>query len=218
MKLLIEDQFPTMTVATTKGDMTLPDQFAGEWFVFFSHPGDFTQVCTTEFVGFQKRFDAFDDLKTRLIGLSVDDLEQHHGWVDWIHTNLHVNVEFPIIDDHERAVSIELGMLRAGQAGSVTARSVVVVDPTGKVRTILEYPKELGRNLDEVVRIVKGLQLFDQTSLMAPANWPNNEIIGDKVLVSPAAKLTDDQIAAQHITKLSDWFRYRPVAEKQPRR
>lgn len=209
MKLLIEDTFPTLDVVTTAGDMTLPNAFAGNWFVFFSHPGDFTPVCTTEFVGFQKRAAEFAELDTKLIGLSVDSVDDHHDWVAWIQDNLQVGIEFPIIDDADRAISIELGMLRADQAESVTARSVIVVDPTGTVRTILEYPKELGRNMDEVVRIVRGLQLFDNTKLMAPANWPNNEIIGDKVLVPPSTTLTEEEAAAQHVTALSSWFRYR---------
>jgi peroxiredoxin (alkyl hydroperoxide reductase subunit C) len=211
MKLLIEDKFPTIDVRTTKGDMTLPDEFAGHWFVFFSHPGDFTPVCTTEFVGFQKRAEAFAALNTKLIGLSVDDIEDHRAWVKWIRDNLQVGVEFPIIDDKDRSVSLQLGMLRPDQTAAVTARSVIVVDDRGVVRTILEYPKELGRNIDEVVRIVKGLQLFDTIHLMAPANWPHNEIIGDKVLVPPSAELTDAEIAEQHVTQLSDWFRYREL-------
>jgi peroxiredoxin (alkyl hydroperoxide reductase subunit C) len=211
MKLLIEDKFPTIDVRTTKGDMTLPDEFAGHWFVFFSHPGDFTPVCTTEFVGFQKRAQSFAALNTKLIGLSVDDIDDHRAWVKWIQDNLQVGVEFPIIDDKGRSVSLQLGMLRPDQTAAVTARSVIVVDDRGVVRTILEYPKELGRNMDEVLRIVKGLQLFDTTHLMAPANWPHNEIIGDKVLVPPSTKLTDIEIAEQHVTQLSDWFRYREL-------
>ena len=209
MQLLIGDTFPRMAVRTTKGDMTLPDEYAGHWFVFFSHPGDFTPVCTTEFVGFQKRADQFAALNTKLIGLSVDDLDDHHAWVEWIRDHLQVAVEFPIIDDEDRSVSYELGMLRPDQLESVTARSVIVVDDHGVTRTILEYPMELGRNIDEVVRIVKGLQLFDETQLMAPANWPNNEIIGDKVLVPPSTELTEAQIAEQHVAQFSDWFRYR---------
>ena len=163
----------------------------------------------TGFVGFQKRADEFAALDTKLIGLSVDDLDDHHGWIDWIRDNLQVGVEFPIIDDEDRSISLELGMLRADQAESVTARSVIVVDGRGVTRTILEYPKELGRNMDEIVRIVKGLQLFDESQLMAPANWPNNEIIGDKVLVPPTTELSETEIAEQHVTQLSDWFRYR---------
>lgn len=209
MKLLIEDVFPTMDVRTTKGDFKLPDHFAGSWFVFFSHPGDFTPVCTTEFVGFQKRATEFAALNTQLIGLSVDDIDDHNAWVEWIKDNLQVGIDFPIIDDLDRSVSLELGMLRPDQSESVTARSVIVVDDHGVVRTILEYPKELGRNMDEVVRIVKGLQLFDATKLMPPANWPHNEIIGDKVLVPPSTKLSEAEMAEQNVTQLSDWFRYR---------
>ena len=212
MKLLIEDTFPTIAVTTTQGDMRLPDDFAGHWFVFFSHPGDFTPVCTTEFVAFQKRAESFAALDTKLIGLSVDDVEDHRAWVTWIQHNLQVGVEFPIIDDKDRSISIELGMLRPDQTGSVTARSVIVVDGRGIVRTILEYPKELGRNLDEIVRIIEGLQMFDRTQLMAPANWPHNEIIGDKVLVPPSTKLTEAEVADQHVTQLSDWFRYRELS------
>jgi peroxiredoxin (alkyl hydroperoxide reductase subunit C) len=211
MKLLIEDKFPTIDVTTTQGDMTLPDEFAGHWFVFFSHPGDFTPVCTTEFVGFQKRAESFAALNTKLIGLSVDDIDDHRAWVTWIQDNLQVRVEFPIIDDKNRSVSLQLGMLRQDQTAAVTARSVIVVDDRGVVRTILEYPKELGRNMDEVLRIVKGLQLFDTTHLMAPANWPHNEIIGDKVLVPPSTELTDAEIAEHHVVQLSNWFRYRQL-------
>jgi peroxiredoxin (alkyl hydroperoxide reductase subunit C) len=209
--LLIEDKFPTIDVTTTQGDMTLPDEFAGHWFVFFSHPGDFTPVCTTEFVGFQKRAESFAALNTKLIGLSVDDIDDHRAWVTWIRDNLQVGVEFPIIDDKNRSVSLQLGMLRQDQTAAVTARSVIVVDDRGVVRTILEYPKELGRNMDEVLRIVKGLQLFDTTHLMAPANWPHNEIIGDKVLVPPSTELTDAEIAEHHVVQLSNWFRYRQL-------
>ena len=212
MKLLITDTFPTIEVTTTQGAITLPDEYAGHWFVFFSHPSDFTPVCTTEFVGFQKRAEQFAGLDTKLIGLSVDDIGQHHAWITWIQDHLEVDVEFPIIDDKDRLISLELGMLRADQAGSVTARSVIVVDPHGVMRTILEYPKELGRNMDDLVRIVKGLQLFDSSNLMTPANWPNNENMGDQVLVQPSTELTAAQVADQHVTQLSDWFRYRASA------
>lgn len=213
MKLLITDPFPTIEVRTTAGTVTLPTEFAGHWFVFFSHPGDFTPVCTTEFVGFQKRAEQFAALDTKLIGLSVDDIDDHHAWIQWIQDHLQIGIEFPIIDDKDRAISLQLGMLRWDQTEAVTARSVIVVDPEGVVRTILEYPKELGRNMDEIVRIVEGLQLFDSTHLMAPANWPHNEIIGDNVLVPPSTALSDDQIAEQHVTRLSDWFRYRAAPE-----
>ena len=205
MKLLITDTFPTIEVTTTQGEITLPDEYAGHWFVFFSHPRDFTPVCATEFVGFQKRAEQFAALDTKLVGLSVDDIGQHHAWIP---DHLEVGVEFPIVDDEDWLISLELGMLRADQAESVTARSVIVIDPHGVMRTILEYPKEMGCNLDEIVRIVKGLQLFDSSNLMTPANWANNENMGDLVLVPPSMELTAAQVAEQHVTQLSDWFRY----------
>lgn len=207
MKLLVTDTFPTIEVTTTHGAITLPDEYAGHWFVFFSHPGDFMPVCTTEFVGFQKRADQFDALDTKLIGLNVDDIGQHHAWIQD-----HLEVDFPIIDDKDRLISLELGMLRADQAESVTARSVIVIDPHGVVRAILEYPTELRRNMDEIVRIVKGLQLFDSSNLMTPANWPNNENLGGQVLALRSTELTAAQVAELHVTQLSDWFRYRASA------
>jgi len=210
MKLLVRDQFPEMIVKTTKGEINIPKDYKGKWFVLFSHPADFTPVCTTEFVAFQKRMDQFKQLNTELIGLSVDCLEEHRAWIKWIGDNLRVNIEFPIIDDKDKKISKSLGMIREdAEEDSTTARSVVVVDFKGTVRTILEYPKELGRNMDEILRIVKGLQLASGKHLFAPANWPHNEIIGDKVLVPANPDLTDEDIKRQGICKLSDWFMYK---------
>ena len=213
MQLLIGDYFTEFTANTTKGEITLPDDYAGSWFVLFSHPADFTPVCTTEFVGFQKRMSEFAEIGVKLIGLSVDSVEDHHAWIGWIKDNLRVGIEFPVIDDADRKVSLALGMLREDSLDTVTARSVVVVDDLGIVRTILEYPKEIGRNLDEVLRVVKALQLVDATKMNTPANWPHNELVGDKVIVPPNIALTDEDIASQGITVLSDWFRYK---EQQP--
>ncbi len=211
MKLLIGDYFTEVTANTTQGEITLPDAYQGSWFVLFSHPADFTPVCTTEFVGFQKRFVDFEAMNTKLIGLSVDSIEDHHAWVAWIKENLRIGIEFPIIDDKDQKVSLALGMLRDDSLDTVTARSVVVVDDLGIVRTILEYPKEIGRNLDEVVRIVKALQLVDAKGINTPANWPNNELVGDKVIIPPGVAISDEQIEAEGITVLSDWFRYKEL-------
>jgi peroxiredoxin (alkyl hydroperoxide reductase subunit C) len=208
MKLLIGDLFTEVTANTTQGEVTLPDDYAGSWFVLFSHPADFTPVCTTEFVGFQKRAEDFAEINTKLIGLSVDSVEDHHGWIDWIKQNLRVDIEFPVIDDKERKVSLALGMLRDDDMDTVTARSVVVVDDLGVVRTILEYPKEIGRNLDEVYRVVKALQAVDTKGINTPANWPHNEIVGDKVIIPPNVQLTEAQIEDEGITVLSPWFRF----------
>ncbi len=212
MQLLIGDYFTSVTADTTLGEVTLPDDYLGSWFVLFSHPADFTPVCTTEFVAFQKRTDQFTALGTKLIGLSVDSVEDHHRWVQWIHDNLRVDIEFPIIDDKDRKVALALGMLREDAMDTVTARSVVIVDDLGVVRTILEYPKEVGRNMDEVVRVVKALQLFDSKQVNTPANWPANEIIGDKVIVPPSIPVSDEEAEAEGITKLADWFMYKALS------
>lgn len=180
---LLGDKFPQMEVTTTKGILSIPKDFKGKWFVLFSHPGDFTPVCTTEFVAFQKRFDKFADLNCELIGLSVDQVFSHIKWEEWIKENLDVEIKFPIIAD-TGAVANTLGIIHPGK-GTNTVRSVFVVDPDGILRTTLYYPQELGRNLDEILRIVKGLQITDDKNVALPADWPNNEIMGDEVIVPP---------------------------------
>jgi len=189
---LIGDAFPEMDVQTTHGKMTLPKAYAGKWFVLFSHPGDFTPVCTTEFVGFQNRYGRFRKLNTELIGLSVDQVFSHIKWTDWIHDALNVTIEFPIIAATE-AIANRLGLIHPGK-GTNTVRAVFIVDPKGIVRAILYYPQELGRNLDEVVRMVEGFQVSESAGVALPANWPENELIGDHVIVPPP---TDQETATK---------------------
>ncbi len=188
---LLGDKFPEMTVQTSHGELKLPEAFNGKWFILFSHPADFTPVCTTEFVAFQKRYEQFKDLNCELIGLSVDQVFSHIKWIDWIKDNMSVEIEFPIIAD-TGAVSEELGLIHPGK-GTNTVRAVFIVDPNGIIRTILYYPQEMGRNMDEILRIVKGLQVSDENSVAMPANWPNNEVIGNHVIIPPAS----DQKTAQ---------------------
>lgn len=181
---LLGDDFPEMTVQTTHGVMTLPKAFAGKWFVLFSHPADFTPVCTTEFVAFQKRYDKFRSLNCELIGLSVDQVFSHIKWEEWIKNNLNIEIEFPIIAD-TGTVAEKLGLIHPGK-GTNTVRAVFVVDSAGKIRIILYYPQELGRNMDEILRVVQAMQISDKNNVAMPANWPNNEIIGDSVIIPPA--------------------------------
>ncbi|MDR0952628.1 MAG: peroxiredoxin [Elusimicrobiota bacterium] len=181
---LLGDKFPQMTVLTTRGEMTLPDAYAGKWFVLFSHPGDFTPVCTTEFVAFQKVYDRFRALNCELIGLSVDQVSCHLKWEEWIKEKTGVEVEFPIIAD-TGAVAKTLGLIHPGK-GTNTVRAVFIVDDKGLVRIIFYYPQELGRNMDEILRSVEGMQLSDKNKVSMPANWPNNELLGkDHVIVGP---------------------------------
>ena len=208
MKIRIGDPVPQLTANTTDGPLTLPDDLAGHWFVLFSHPADFTPVCTTEFVGFQNRWGEFAERNTKLIGLSVDGVDSHRAWIDWISRNLDTDVEFPIIDDEDRSVSLRLGMLRLDDVDTLTARSVLIVDGAGVVRTILEYPREVGRNIAEIVRIVDALQLHDETEMMTPENWPNNAMLGDKVLVPAGKEMPEPAEPGQYVEMLADWFRY----------
>ncbi len=182
---LLGDKFPQIKVQTTKGKLELPNHFKGKWFVLFSHPADFTPVCTTEFVAFQKRYSQFKELNCELIGLSVDQVFAHIEWENWIKNNLKVEIEFPIIADTGEVADI-LGLIHPGK-GTNTVRAVFVVDPQGIIRTILYYPQELGRNMDEILRIVKGLQITDANQVALPANWPNNELVKDHAIVPPAS-------------------------------
>ncbi|SNR70953.1 peroxiredoxin [Desulfurobacterium atlanticum] len=192
---LLGDKFPELEVVTTHGPMKLPEAFKGKWFVLFSHPADFTPVCTTEFVAFQKKMDEFKKLNCELIGLSIDQVFSHIKWEEWIEEKLGVKIEFPIIADNVGNVSKELGLIHPGK-GSTTVRAVFIVDPEGVIRLIIYYPQEFGRNIDEIVRAVKGLQVSDANGVALPANWPNNDLIGDKVIVPPA---TDVKTAKERL-------------------
>ncbi|MGD8546142.1 MAG: peroxiredoxin [Candidatus Bathyarchaeota archaeon] len=183
---LIGDRFPELTVKTTRGKIKLPDDYEGRWFVLFSHPADFTPVCTTEFVAFQKRFEEFKRLQCDLIGLSIDQVFAHLKWEEWINEKVGVRIQFPIIADNAGTVSAKLGMRHKQAEGTQTVRAVFIVDPKGTVRAILYYPMELGRNMDEILRMIKGLQTAEK-GYAIPANWPNNEIVGDHVIVPPAS-------------------------------
>ena len=180
---LLGDMFPQMDVQTTHGPVSLPEAYAGKWFLLFSHPADFTPVCTTAFVAFQKRYEKFKELNTELIGLSVDQVFSHIKWIDWIKDNLNVEIKFPIITGTE-AIAARLGLIHPGK-GTNTVRAVFIVDPKGIVRAIMYYPQELGRNIDEFLRMIKGFQIADRDGVAIPANWPENELIGDDVIVPP---------------------------------
>ena len=193
---LLGDDFPEMTVTTTHGEMNLPKDMKGDWFIVFSHPADFTPVCTTEFVGFQNRMKQFEEMGVKLVGMSVDQIFSHIKWVDWIKDNLDIEITFPVIAAND-TIANKLGMLHPGK-GTNTVRAVFIVDPKGKVRLTLYYPQEIGRNMDEIVRATKALITADDNGVAVPANWPENDLIGKRVIVPPpksqkeAAKRLDE--------------------------
>ncbi len=186
----IGDAFPHLTVQTTLGELTLPQAYHGRWFVFFSHPGDFTPVCTTEFVAFERRKRDFRQMNTELIGLSVDQVYVHIKWMEWIRARLGVEITFPIIADEIGLVARRLGMIHPTR-GTRTVRSVFIVDPEGIIRIILTYPENVGRNISEILRAVSALQAADANKAAVPANWPKNDLIGDKLIVPPAKTLQE---------------------------
>lgn len=210
---LLGERFPEVEVNTTHGKIKLPDHFKGKWFVLFSHPADFTPVCTTEFVAFQRRYEEFRKLNTELIGLSIDQVFSHIKWVEWIKERLGVEIGFPIIADDRGELAARLGMI-SPYKGTNTVRAVFVVDDKGVIRAILYYPQEVGRNMDEILRLVKALQTSDQRGVAIPANWPNNELIGDKVIVPPASTVDEkrkreEAVARREIECYDWWFCYK---------
>ena len=206
---LIGDKFPEIEVVTTKGKMKLPDAFSGKWFILFSHPADFTPVCTTEFVAFQKRYNEFKSLNTELIGLSVDQVFSHIKWTEWIREKLGIEIEFPIIADTGQIAEM-LGLIHPSK-GTNTVRAVFFVDPQGTVRAILYYPQELGRNFDELLRMARAFQVSDKEKVAMPANWPQNELIGDRVIIPPAQDVDTARKRSSEYDNFDWWFCHRKL-------
>jgi peroxiredoxin (alkyl hydroperoxide reductase subunit C) len=204
---LIGEKFPEMIVETTHGVKKLPDDYKGKWLVLFSHPADFTPVCTTEFVGFALRYNEFKELNADLLGHSVDSVFSHIKWIEWIKEKLGVEIPFPIIADPNGEVAKKLGFLHA-QSATHTVRAVFIVDPEGVIRAILYYPQEAGRNLDEILRLLVALQVSSKYGRAIPANWPNNYLIGDAVIVPPARTIQDAQERLKKFKCYDWWFCY----------
>jgi len=183
---LLGEKLESFKARTTQGVITIPDDFKGKWIVLFSHPADFTPVCTSEFVAFQKRLDKFRELNAELIGLSIDQVFSHIKWIEWIEERLGVKIEFPIIADDTGRIAKLLGMIHPNK-GTNTVRAVFIIDPEGIVRLILYYPQEVGRNVNEILRVLKALQVSDKNNVALPANWPENELIKDHVIIPPAS-------------------------------
>lgn len=208
---LIGEDAPAFKAVTTQGNINFPADYKGKWVILFSHPADFTPVCTTEFMTFASMADEFrNDLNTELVGLSVDSLYAHIAWLRAI-PNLtynglkNVEVHFPLIEDIRMDVAKAYGMIQPGQSNTQAVRAVFVIDDKGKIRTILYYPLSLGRNFDEIRRIVQGLQKADKDNVATPADWrPGQPVIvptaGSCGTAKERMETKDDNIECQ------DWF------------
>ena len=201
---LLGDAFPTLQVQTTQGPMTLPADLKGSWFIVFSHPADFTPVCTTEFVGFQELMPEFEKLGVKLVGLSVDQVFSHMKWIEWMKDKLNVQITFPVIAAND-AIANSLGLLHPGK-GTNTVRAVFIVDPEGKLRLVLYYPQEIGRNMKEILRAVKALQISDKEDVALPANWPENSLIKDHAIVPPPSNVKAAEKRLKEYEGFDWWF------------
>jgi peroxiredoxin (alkyl hydroperoxide reductase subunit C) len=202
---LIGDKLPEMQVQTTHGVKNLPGDYKGKWLVLFSHPADFTPVCTTEFMAFAARKDKFDALNAELLGLSIDQIFSHIKWDEWIEENMDVQIPFPIIADMNGSVAGKLGMVHPGK-GSQTVRAVFLVDPESTIRIILYYPQEIGRNMEEILRALEALQVSDREKVAMPANWPNNDFMNDRVIIPPATNVEDAKKRKEQYECYDWWF------------
>lgn len=180
---LIGDNAPEFKAVTTQGEINFPSDYKGKWVILFSHPADFTPVCTTEFMTFASMMDDFDKLNVQLVGLSVDSLYAHIAWLrkiqelEWNGLK-NINVTFPLIEDIRMEVAKKYGMIQPNQSNTQAVRAVFIIDPKGIIRTILYYPLSTGRNFDEIKRIVIALQKADSGGVATPADWrPGDDVI-----------------------------------------
>ncbi|MBT8305292.1 MAG: peroxiredoxin [Bacteroidia bacterium] len=183
----IGDQAPDFEAVTTKGKIKLSEFAKDKWVVMFSHPADFTPVCTTEMTGFARRKSEFDELNTELLGLSIDSIHAHLGWVNNVSNNTGVFFNFPIIADIDMKVAKLYGMLQPNESETAAVRAVFFIDPSKKIRLIMYYPLNVGRNMNEILRALEALQISDKHKVAMPLDWKK----GDKVIVPPPKTLKE---------------------------
>ena len=180
---MLGEKAPAFEAVTTQGVIKFPQDFSGKWVILFSHPADFTPVCTTEFMTFGSMIDEFKAMNVELVGLSVDSLYAHIAWLrkiqelEWKGMK-NINVTFPLIEDIRMEISSKYGMIQPGQSNTQAVRAVFIIDPKGIIRTILYYPLSTGRNFDEIKRVIQALQKADADQCATPADWrPGDDVI-----------------------------------------
>ncbi|WP_280768860.1 peroxiredoxin [Salipaludibacillus daqingensis] len=198
----IGDPAPAFEAETTHGTLQLED-FKGSWVILFSHPADFTPVCTTEFIAFQEIADDLRKLNTELLGLSVDSVHSHIAWVRNVKEKMGVELTFPIIADLNKDVAKKYGMIMPGESTTETSRAVFVIDDKQIVRAVIYYPLSTGRNMPEILRLVKALQTTDEHGLATPANWQPGEMA---IVPPPKTQEEADERAASDEFECKDWY------------
>lgn len=205
----IGEKAPSFKAVTTQGDINFPIDYEGKWVILFSHPADFTPVCTSEFMTFAKMENQFEEANCKLVGLSVDGLYSHIAWLRTIKEKIeykgmkNIDVKFPLIEDITMEVATKYGMMMPGESNTKAVRAVFFIDPKGIIRAIIYYPLSLGRNFDELYRALIAMQAADEFGIATPADWSP----GDDVIVSPAGTCggAKDRMADSELD-CKDWF------------
>ena len=206
----IGDKAPSFKAVTTQGDINFPADYSGKWVILFSHPADFTPVCTSEFMTFATMEKQFEEANCKLVGLSVDGLYSHIAWLRTIKEKIeyrgmkNVEVNFPLIEDISMNVAKAYGMIQPNEDSTKAVRAVFFIDPKGVIRTIIYYPLSLGRNFDELYRVLVALQTADEFNIATPADWRP----GDDVIIPPAGSCgtAKNRMDGKEDMKCYDWF------------
>ncbi|AGH51867.1 MULTISPECIES: peroxiredoxin [Sphingomonadaceae] len=197
----INEPAPAFKAKTTHGERSL-DDYKGKWLVLFSHPADFTPVCTTEFMGFAKAADRFKALNCELLGLSIDSVHSHIAWMRSIEEKFGVEIPFPIIDDLSMIVAKAFGMIHPGASDTSAVRATFIIDPEGIIRAMVYYPMSNGRSVDEFVRLLTALQTSDANKIATPENWQP----GEPVIVPPPATAEAAKARKDEGYDYTDWY------------
>lgn len=206
----IGDKAPEFKAVTNQGNINFPADYKGEWVILFSHPADFTPVCTSEFITFAHLENKFDKANCKLVGLSIDGLYSHIAWLRTIKEKIEFNgmknieVKFPLIEDITMEVAKKYGMIQPGESKTQAVRAVFFIDPKGMIRAIIYYPLSLGRNFDEIYRALIAMQTSDKFEVATPADWNP----GDDVIISPAGScgVAEERMTSTDELNCKDWF------------
>lgn len=206
----IGDKAPVFKAVTTQGEINFPDDYKDSWVILFSHPADFTPVCTSEFMTFASMEQKFNDVNCKLVGLSVDGLYSHIAWLRTIKEKIEykgmrdVEVKFPLIEDITMEVARKYGMIQPGESNTKAVRAVFFIDPRGIIRAIIYYPLSLGRNFDELYRALIAMQAADKFSIATPADWRP----GDEVIIPTAGScgVAKERMESKEEMNCYDWF------------
>lgn len=202
-RLQLNGPVPDFEAKTTHGTIKLSEWNKDKWVILFSHPADFTPVCTTEFIEFAKMNDEFTKRNVSLIGNSVDSIYSHIAWVRNVKENFDVDIPFPVIADLDMRVSHKFGMIHEASSDTAAVRCVFFIDPKRTLRAMIYYPLNVGRNFDEILRVVDALQTVDERGVACPANWRP----GDKVIVPPPATVADaTERVGNKDYEVTDWY------------